>query len=60
MNAQSRACEEMEGAIRRAHQKAAVVRALALWETWIIIASLSYLAAHFLPWIARGFPVGGQ
>ena len=49
--------EAVERAIRSAHRKAAIVRALALWETWIILASLLYLLGHFGVWARRGFQV---
>lgn len=51
------ASKAMEQAIRRAHIKAEVVRALAFWETWVVIASLIYLLTHVVPWAWRGFPV---
>lgn len=49
-----------ERAIRTAKLKAAVVRALALWETWIVMASLAYLVAHLSFWAALGFRVVGR
>ena len=43
--------------IKAAQIRAGVVRALALWETWIIVASIAYLAIRFVPWARAGFPV---
>ncbi len=42
------AADAYERAIRRAHSKAAVVRALSLWETWIIMGSVAYLVGRIL------------
>lgn len=53
------AAAAMERDIKREHQKATVVRALAAWETWIVMGSLAYFAWHFLPWARAGFPVVG-
>lgn len=57
MNEASKAYER---AVCAAHMKAHVLRAAALWETWIVLGSVAYLLAHFAPWAARGFPVVGQ
>ncbi len=49
----------LELAYKREQQKAAVVRALAAWETWIVMGSLAYVAAHMAKWAAAGFRVVG-
>lgn len=55
-----RAADAYEFAVRVAHTRAAVVRALALWETWIVIASVLYIAGHFAYWETLAFRVIGQ
>jgi hypothetical protein len=55
----NRAADALEAAVQAARLRAAVVRALALWETWIIAGSVLYLAARFAPWALAGFPVAG-
>jgi L-fucose isomerase-like protein len=57
---QSRAADEAERTVAYERRKAAVVRALALWETWIVMASLGYLVCRFWPWAQAGFPVVGR
>ncbi len=37
-----------------------IKRALACWETWIVLSSASYLVGHFVHWSANGFPVVGR
>ena len=55
----NRAADAYEQAVQAARLRAEVVRALALWETWIVLGSLAYLAARFAPWAMAGFPVAG-
>lgn len=54
------AAEAIERVIKREQQKAAVVRALAAWETWIVMASIMYIGAHFGLWAKLGFRVISQ
>lgn len=49
-----------EFAVRMTHAKHAITRALALWETWIVVGSIAYLITSFLPWAQNGFPVVGR
>ena len=57
---QSLAGHEIERAVDYERRKAAVIRALACWETSIILSSLSYLVVRFYPWAQSGFQVVGQ
>ena len=54
---QSEAGEQIDRTLAYERRKAAVVRALACWETWIVLSSLSYLVVRFDPWAQAGFPV---
>jgi len=56
----NRAADAYEQAVQAAQRRAAVVAALALWETWIVAASSIYLLARFVPWVWSGFPVVGR
>lgn len=40
------AADAIERVLKREQQKDAVVRALAAWETWIIMATLAYVASR--------------
>ncbi len=55
----NRAADAFELAFKREQQKAAVIRALAAWETWIILSSIVYFGTHFGIWAKLGFRVLG-
>ena len=49
-----------ERAVRHARVRAAVVRALATWEVWIIFGSSFYFAVHFAAWREMAYRVVGR
>lgn len=53
----NRAADALERLVLATRMRAGVVRALALWETWIVSGSVLYLVARFAPWALHGFPV---
>jgi hypothetical protein len=60
MNHESGLGEAFENAVEREHLRAAVGRALATWEAWVVALTALYLAPRLAVWAMHGFAVLGR